>query len=109
RAELKQRAESVTSGGREWARGHYDAIVARADAALASGLEVPTIPGEWPHHYVCKDCGIRLSHSNGRHQCSRCDNVYTGWPFDGVVAGSKHSQNFADAENLGLAWQLTGN
>ena len=101
---LQQRAKSEAWAGRELGQ-----IQKEADAALARPLQIPDMPAEWTHHYVCKTCGIDLEYRHNQSICPRCGRVYTGWPYDGVIAGRHHIRNIEDAATLGLAYQLTSN
>ncbi len=100
----KERADRLP-----WAKEHFDKIMALADKALETPLEIPDEGGQWSHHYVCKKCGAGLKYRNGKHICERCNIEYTGWPYDQVILANIHSRNWNDIERLGLAYALTGN
>jgi len=91
-----------------WAGRDLKKLLGQADASLSAPLSIPTQPGAWAHYYVCKICGVGLETSGTRHICPRCGREYTGWPYDAVVAGMKHEDNFASAETNALAYAFTG-
>lgn len=99
----KQRAEKY-----EWAKSQLDSILSRAEAALSAEFDVPDEPGQWSHHYVCKKCGARLKHEDGKHICVRCGEVYTGWPYDQVVVAGRHHRAYTRIRDLGLGYAFTG-
>ena len=99
----KQRAERY-----DWASERLDAIVAAGDRALDLEVEVPDEGGQWSHHYVCEDCGVRLrTQSPTEHVCTRCEKVHTGWPWDQVVIARQHRRLTGAVEELGLAYAFT--
>ena len=70
--------------------------------------DVPTIGGQWAQHYVCKECGGKLTHEAGKHLCAKCGKEYAGWPYNEVIAGRVHRANWSAVQTLGLAYALTG-
>lgn len=102
-ARAQRRIETET-----WAKEVYDDIVRKADALLSEPVEIPPQGGQWSHHYVCKECGTRLTYSKKQHLCLSCRKEYRGWPYDEVVAGRKHRSNLAAIETLGQAYALSG-
>ena len=100
---LKERSERLP-----WAQEARDTYIKYAERILTEPLNVPTMEGQWPHHYVCKKCGVGLRHVDGKHQCPRCNAVYTGWPYDQVVAGNVHGSNWAKIRTLGIAYAFSG-
>jgi hypothetical protein len=93
----------------DWAKSQVDYYIDRANRRLASKLEIPTEGGQWGHHYVCKVCGNRLKPENGKHVCTKCGKVYTGWPYDQVIIAHQHGNNWRSVRDLGLAYAFTGN
>jgi len=98
-----QRAEKY-----EWARAVLDGILQQGEAAVEAELAIPDEGGQWGHHYVCKKCGARLRHEDGKHICQRCGAEYTGWPYDQVIVAGTHSRNWSAVQSLGLAYAFTG-
>lgn len=99
----KQRAERY-----DWARERLDAIVAAGEQALELEVAVPEEGGQWSHHYVCEDCGVRLrTQSPTEHVCTRCEKVHTGWPWDQVVIAREHHRLTRAVQDLGLAYAFT--
>ena len=99
---LNNRAETFP-----WARETRDSYIKYAERIIAEPLNIPTMEGQWPHHYVCKKCGVGLRHVDGKHQCPRCNAVYTGWPYDQVIAGGIHGSNWNKVKTLGFAYAFT--
>ena len=99
---LNDRAETFP-----WARETRNSYIKYAERIIAEPLNIPTMEGQWPHHYVCKKCGVGLRHVDGKHQCPRCNAVYTGWPYDQVVAGNVHGSNWGKVKTLGIAYAFT--
>ncbi len=91
-----------------WAQKQYAQVLKEADATLERPLKIPDLPGEWSHHYVCERCGVKLTPQGKSHDCPRCGKKYSGWPYDGVIAGMDHMKNIDNGLALGLAFQLTG-
>ena len=92
-----------------WAKKVVEDVIKSAEKILQDPIEIPALGGQWSHHYVCKECGTKLQHKNGKHICPNCGKEYTGWPYDEVVAAMKHRKNLANVETLGLAYALTSN
>jgi len=103
-ANAKVRAEKYP-----WAEQRLDIIIGNADKALRTELIVPDEAAQWSHYYVCKKCGARLKHEDGKHICRKCGAEYSGWPYDQVVIGWQHSGNLRSIETLGLGYAFTGN
>ncbi len=93
----------------EQARAAYESLKRRADSWLAKTPEFPDRGGQWWHWYTCKKCGARLkTESPTRHVCPDCGAVYSGWPYDDVVLGRRHSALAGAIRDLGLMYQFTG-
>ncbi len=93
----------------DWARKTLDGIIASADSALTIEVRVPDEGGQWSHHYVCKKCGVSLkTESPTRHVCPRCNEVYSGWPYDQVIVGREHHRLTRAIANLGKGYAFTG-
>jgi len=99
-----------------WARSVYDAIVLAAEDWPKTHLqryglsvwEVPPEGGQWSQHYICKVHGVSLQfHPPDKHVCPVDGQVYSGWPYDQVIYGRRHSESAAAARDNGLAWQFT--
>ncbi|MGC9319304.1 MAG: heparinase II/III domain-containing protein [Armatimonadota bacterium] len=97
------------AGKYEWAREQVDGIIETGEQELEREVDVPDEPGQWGHHYVCKDCGVGLrTESPTRHVCPRCGKVYSGWPYDQVYISRIHHGLTGAVHRLGLAYALTG-
>ncbi|MBX7245634.1 MAG: heparinase II/III family protein [Candidatus Sumerlaeaceae bacterium] len=101
-ARVRQRAAR-----QPWAGRILSSLVANANAAIATPLAVPSIPGQWSQHYACKSCGCKLDYQDGRHLCPQCHKEYVGWPYDEVIAARTHIENWKNVKTLGLAYALT--
>jgi hypothetical protein len=93
-----------------WAANHLKGLMARGDEALKlNPSEIPDRGGQWTHYYVCKACGVNLKTVDPtHHQCPKCQQVYTGWPWDEVVCGMIHRRFTGAIERLGLAYAFSG-
>ena len=99
----RQRAEKY-----DWAKSQLDGILSRAESALSAEFDVPNEPGQWSHHYVCQKCGARLKYEDEKHICTRCGEVYTGWPYDQVIVANRHHRAYTRIRDLGLGYAFTG-
>ncbi len=91
-----------------WIGEWYSRLLARCDDALSKPVEVSKMEGQWPHHYVCKACGVRLRKVDAGHSCTKCGKVYTGWPYDQVLEGYRHCTNWTMIKSMGQAYALSG-
>ncbi|MBU0611622.1 MAG: heparinase II/III family protein [Armatimonadetes bacterium] len=94
----------------DWAKGTLAGIIAAGDRALnLSVADIPDHGGQWWHYYVCKACGFGLKRVDAtHHECPKCKQVYSGWPWDDVVISSIHSGFTRAVRELGLAYAFTG-
>ena len=94
----------------EWAKKAYDPLIKGADAWLKRKIKLPDRGGQWWHWYSCPKCGMRLKTvSPTKHHCATCKKDYSGEPYDSVVLSRDHSRLARAVEDLGLAYQLSGN
>ena len=94
---------------RPWAKSAHDALLKSAGGWLGRTIKVPERGGQWWHWYSCPKDGTRLKTvSPTKHRCPTCGKVYTGEPYDSVVVNRDHSALARATEELGLAWQLSG-
>ena len=94
---------------RPWARAALDDLLAAAERALETPLEIPERGGQWPHWYSCPKDGVTLETvSPTEHRCPQCGAVYRGDPYDAVVLYGVHSRNSRAMRDLGLAYRFTG-
>ncbi|MBN2498778.1 MAG: heparinase II/III family protein [Deltaproteobacteria bacterium] len=100
-----------------WAEAELAGIRARADGWPEdhnaryglSSWELPPEGGQWTLWYVCPDCGVSLVYEGpGRNVCPVCGRNLTGWPYDQVIYAWRHSDAARAAQDLGLAYRLTG-
>ncbi len=74
-----------------------------------SELALPTEGGQWPLWYVCPVHGVSLQfQAPATHRCTVDQRTYTGWPYDQVIFGRRHSELAAAARDLALAYRMTG-
>lgn len=102
-ARARERAAADPTAGKV-----LDDLVARARVLAGREVSIPAEAGQWPHHYVCRACGVGLRHDAGKHRCPKCAAEYTGWPYDQVVAGNVHSGYWRAVRDLGLGYAFTG-
>jgi rubrerythrin len=81
----------------------------RADKALTDTLYFPPEGGQHNQWYQCSDCQTSLvTFDEHHHKCPKCEKVYSGFPYDNVLYGRRHSRNFSSAEDAAWAWKITG-
>lgn len=81
----------------------------RADKALNDTLRFPPEGGQHNQWYQCSDCQTGLvTVDEHHHRCPQCQKIYTGFPYDNVLYGRRHSRNFNAAEDVAWAWKITG-
>jgi len=72
-------------------------------------LALPNEGGQWPLWYVCPVHGVNLQYqAPATHRCTVDNRTYSGWPYDQVILGRRHSDLAAAARDLALAWRMTG-
>jgi len=92
-----------------WAKAAYESLLKSADAAVKRPIEWPNRGGQWPHWYACEVDGTHLTaKSPTEHVCKKCKRVYTGEPYDSVYLTRIHDRLAQDAQDLALAWTLSG-
>ncbi|MFB3828452.1 MAG: alginate lyase family protein [Bryobacteraceae bacterium] len=92
-----------------WARAALDRVLADADRALKSPIDIPARGGQWPHWYSCPRDGVTLrAASPTGHRCPKCGAVYTGDPYDAVALYRVHLSNSRAVRDLALAYRLAG-
>jgi len=93
----------------EWAGAALKRLLEGADRWVSEDIRIPDSKGQWWHYYVCAQDGTRLqTDSDTEHRCPACGKVYSGEPYDSVVAAGRHGRLARAARDLGLAYQLTG-
>ena len=97
------------AGKYEWAASILATVLADAETALKTPVDLPDRGGQWGSWYSCKNDGIPLvTDSPTRHRCPKCGTVYTGYPYDEVVIARVHGEYANGARQCGLAYRLTG-
>lgn len=72
-------------------------------------LAIPSEGGQWWHHYVCPQHGVRLEYSApSTNRCPIDGKTFSGWPYDQVVLYERHVMLGETARDLALSYQLTG-
>ncbi len=84
------------------------ARVKRADRALAAPLDFPPEGGQHNQWYQCDGCQRPLVHQQGRHVCSKCRKVYSGYPYDNVLYSRHHRTLSRGMEDAAWAYAITG-
>ncbi|HUU00384.1 MAG TPA: heparinase II/III family protein [Myxococcota bacterium] len=100
-----------------WAEAVVAGILSRADNwpgahndkyGLAS-WELPPEGGQWTLWYVCPEHGVSLGYDGpGRNICPIDGHNFTGWPYDQVIFAWRHGDSARAAQDLGLAYRLSG-
>ncbi|MEN6644041.1 MAG: heparinase II/III family protein [Armatimonadia bacterium] len=103
-------AAKERAGRLPWADAQLKGIISRGEAALKLNCaEIPDRGGQWGHYYVCKTCGVSLKKlDNTHHECPKCKQVYSGWPWDDVIIANIHHSFTDGIERLGLAYAFSG-
>jgi hypothetical protein len=105
--ELTRLKAAYAGGGAE--HDVVTAVVARAEAAIASPLSFPPRGGQHNQWYQCDACQTGLKTvDDTHHQCPACGKVYTGEPYDDVIFAHKHSDNFRNLDAAAWAYAVTG-
>lgn len=94
--------DAILQNARTWPQQHLTRFGLKQ-------LELPPEGGQWWHHYVCPVSGVRLEfRPPSTHRCPVDGKTVTGWPYDQVIWSDRHNDLAANARDLGLAFQLTG-
>jgi len=92
-----------------WARKAFDKLMQSAERAMKRTVKLPPRGGQWWHWYSCPKCGTRLkTQGPTKHYCPTCKTYVTGQKYDDVVLNRDHSFYARAIEDLGIAYQLTG-
>jgi oligo-alginate lyase len=95
--------------GRDSAHKAVAAVVESASRRIARPVEFPPRGGQHNTWYQCNDCQIALKTlSPTRHECGRCNTVYSGPPYDDVLFSQTHRRNLDDMTDAAWAFALTG-
>lgn len=65
----------------------------------------PETPSDWTHHYFCGRDGAPLRFDPlqpHRHACPKCDQIYTGEPWDGAWRTQMHNAAAAQLERASV-------
>src|SRR5690349_20247267 len=82
-------------------------LEARAHAALADDLPIPTEGAGWFHHYFCPDHSAQLTFDPTRlheHHCPVDDRVFTGPDFDAAWRVAAQWRIMSGMQAAGLVW-----
>src|SRR5690606_12046854 len=59
--------------------------------------------------YQCEKCQLGLKTvSETEHRCPNCGTVYTGEPYDDVIYGRRHRENWNNSTKVAWAYAITG-
>jgi hypothetical protein len=84
-------------------------MVQQADQAIKNKLEFPPEGGQHNQWYQCDKCQIALKTIDDTHHvCPKCNQVYSGYPYDNVIYSHKHSKLTNDMYTCAWAYALTG-
>jgi hypothetical protein len=92
--------------------GERGAVVARvveqADEALGRTISFPPEGGQHNQWYQCDRCQIALKTvDDSHHECPKCSEVYTGYPYDNVIFERKLYKLTSDMNRCAWAFALT--
>jgi len=93
----------------KWAKAAYKDLIRAADGWKDKTIEVPNRGGASSNYYACSVDGSRLKPlSPAEHKCPKCGKVYSGEPYNSIYVSIVHNELGRAAQNLGLAFALTG-
>jgi hypothetical protein len=86
-----------------------DNLIAHAADFLDDTVEFPPRGGQHNQWYQCDKCQLGLKTlSPTRHQCPKCNQIYSGEPYDDVIFKRTHMKNFAGMTQCAWAYGITG-
>ena len=84
-------------------------VVRQADRVIDKPLTFPPRGSQHNQWYQCDQCETALHYlGDFKHQCPRCEKVYTGEPYDDVIFAKQHAHNLRNMTDAAWAWALTG-
>ncbi len=91
------------------ARDVVAARVREAERFVGEPIDFPPRGGQHNQWYQCERCetGLRTIDPT-RHQCPKCETVYSGPPYDDVVFGRQHGRNLRQMETAAWAYAISG-
>ena len=106
--ELGRLKTAYTEGG---TRGAVVArVVEQAEAALEKTVAFPPEGGQHNQWYQCDRCQIALQMvDDSHHECPKCKEVYSGYPYDNVIFERKLYGLTRDMNRCAWAFVLTVN
>ncbi|MBM3211417.1 hypothetical protein FJZ33_04290, partial [Candidatus Poribacteria bacterium] len=82
--------------------------VQQADSLLMQNVEFPPEGGQHNQWYQCDRCQIALKTIDEKHhQCPRCGEMYSGYPYDNVIYSRKHYALTRGMEAWAWAYGIT--
>lgn len=82
-------------------------ILRKAEKLLEKPIHIPSQGGQWAGYYVCKSCGMKLKFiSLTKHQCKKCQRVYSDKIFQEVGVAYLHKTNFRELSLVSSAYIL---
>jgi len=83
--------------------------IRQADGMLNQPLRFPPRGARHNQWYQCDRCQTALATvDDTHHRCPICKKIYSGLPYDDVVFGRQHGQNFGQMTACAWAYALTG-
>ncbi|MCG2660845.1 MAG: heparinase II/III family protein [Kiritimatiellae bacterium] len=83
--------------------------IRQADDMLNKPLRFPPRGARHNQWYQCDRCQTALETvDDTHHRCPICNTVYSGPPYDDVIFGRQHEQNFSQMTACAWAYALTG-
>lgn len=83
--------------------------IRQADDMLNQPLRFPPRGARHNQWYQCDRCQTALATvDDTHHRCPICKKIYSGPPYDDVIFGRQHGQNFGQMTACAWAYALTG-
>jgi hypothetical protein len=102
------RLRAAYHGDDERHRQPVAAMVTAGENALHHDLVFPPRGGQHNQWYQCGHCQIALTTvASDRHRCPRCNQEYSGEPYDDVIFGHIHHDNLRHLHNAAWSYALT--
>lgn len=94
-------------------QGSVHDVVAAMEKEASRFVEEPVVfpprGGQHNQWYQCDDCEIALKTIDAaRHQCPKCERVYSGPPYDDVIFSHQHSRNLRQMRTAAWAYAISG-
>ncbi|MEE2752993.1 MAG: heparinase II/III family protein [Candidatus Latescibacterota bacterium] len=83
-------------------------VIGQADMAIKRTIPFPPEGGQHNQWYQCDKCQIALQTvDDTHHQCPKCNEVYTGYPYDNVIFARQFHSLTRDMNRCAWAYAVT--